>query len=91
MNEYLKTATPLAPVVAVLETVVPFDFVIVNVTVAPDTGDPAALTVALTVAVWFRVYVAWVAVFVTASVETSEYVAAAKLEDDPFEALMFTA
>jgi hypothetical protein len=37
------------------------------------------------------VYVAWVAVFVTASVETSEYVAAAKLEDDPFEALMFTA
>jgi hypothetical protein len=91
LNEYLKTASPFAPVVALIETVVPFDFVIVNVTVAPDTKDPAALTVALTVAVWFRVYVAWVAVFVTASVETSEYVAAARLEYDPFAALTLTA
>jgi hypothetical protein len=51
LKEYLKTATPFTPVVAVLEAVVPFDFVIVNVTVAPDRGDPAALTVAFTVAV----------------------------------------
>ena len=57
MNAYLKTAMPFAPVVAVLETVVPFDFVIVKVTVAPETGDPAARTVAFTVAVCVRVYV----------------------------------
>jgi len=43
-------------VVAVLVTTEPFDLVIVNVTAAPDTREPPALTVALTAAVWFLVY-----------------------------------
>jgi hypothetical protein len=51
LNEYLNTATPFAPVVVVLVTVAPFDFVIVNVTVAPDTKVPAAFTVVFTVVV----------------------------------------
>jgi hypothetical protein len=51
LNAYLKTATPFESVVANETIVVPFDFVMVNVTVAPGLAIPAAFTVALTVAV----------------------------------------
>jgi hypothetical protein len=71
--------------VTVLETVVPFAFVIVNVTVAPDNNVPAAFTVAFTVAVWVRVYVAWVGVLATESADTTEYVDTAEAEYAGFD------
>jgi hypothetical protein len=54
----LYVATPVPEVVALAVTTIPFDFVIVNVTLAPLAGEPPALTVALMVTDWLRLYVA---------------------------------
>ncbi len=51
----MQVATPEAFVVDVAVTTLPFDFVILKVTLAPAVGDVLADTLAVIETVWLRV------------------------------------
>ena len=67
-------------------TVALFDFVIVNVTLAPANGEPPAVTVAVTLAVWLREYDEAPGEAMTESPDATTYDAAAEPEYAPFDA-----
>ena len=87
-NRYENTARPLASVVPACVTTTPPGLVMVNVTAAPATGAPPPVTVAFTVAVWLRDYLAAPGAAVTPSLETMTYDAEPDPEDDGLDAFV---